>query len=386
MSLKRQSSGSLLVILWLTLSLPQRSAAEELDPDRSEVERVDELVISGELFTHLRGVDAGGQRLSSFELSRAELGVQSTPHAPWGWELRLEALRSAGEASLMGVDGDSLVTRVKRAWGYYRLDGASWSLVTRAGLIPDVWHLKVMSAFPLRPIGPGQGEREGLQEPSDLGVSWTLSAHHQAIFMSVMNGEGRRYTEQNQGKDLLLGAHLSAPLLGQRAQLSVAYRDGSIGPASGRNHRLYGALTWRSSRVNVGVIGTYAWGYRDRPSREVLATQAWAQGWVIPERLGLFGLGERLLTQGQGPALSADRWTVGLSHTLYRRPSSERSGALNVSLFESVERQVGDELNSPIQGQGSLADIWTLMATLSVAWGPAPLHTEALSGVGLKDP
>lgn len=372
--LSPQRRCALYVSLVLVMSVAQIGYTEPVQRDQEGV------TLSGELFTHLRVIDTGAQRLSSFELSRAEVGAQSAEAARWAWELRLESLRSAGEASLIGVDGDSLVMRVKRAWGAYRLEGESWSLVTRVGLIPDLWHLRVMSAFPLRSVGPSQGEREGLQEASDLGASWTLSAHKQALFMSVTNGEGRRYTEQNTGKDLLFGVQLSAPLFAHRGYLSFAYRDGSLGPASGRNHRLYSLLSWRGARVNLGGAGTYAWGYRSRPSREVLGLQAWALGWLSPERLGLFGLAERLTTQGQPPQRSADRWIAGLSHRLYQRqgPDEARSSALTVTLLESLEHQAGSELNSPVLGQATLAEQWRAMVTLNVAWGPQPLHAQVL--------
>ena len=66
----------------------------------------------------------------------------------------------------------------------------------------------------LRALGPSQGEREGLQDTSDLGLSVQVTYRQQKLFMSLTNGEGRRFQEQNQGKNLLIGADFLIPLIG----------------------------------------------------------------------------------------------------------------------------------------------------------------------------
>lgn len=336
--------------------------------------------LSGEIFTQLSAIEAGVQRISNFELSRAEFGMQSAPQV-WAWELRLEGIRSAGQDSLMGIDGDSFILRVKRAWGSYQLEKSSWSLVTRIGLIPDLWHLRIMSAFPLRALGASQGEREGFQDTSDLGASWTLSAYDQSIFLSVSNGEGRRYPEQNQGKNVLIGLQLSAPLFEHRTYLSIAYQDGSKGPSSSRNHRLYGVVCWPSSRLNLGITGTYAWGYRARPEQEVLAIQGWLATWIFPKYLGIYALGEDVKLQAGSSDHRSTRWTMGFSQRFQQTPKNtakKQSNGLSITFFESLDYQSGSALLSPVVGQAHLAQQWRLMFTLSVAWGVRPLHAQVM--------
>ena len=135
----------------------------------------DPLTFSGEVFSSYQHSQTKSQTFSQFQLDRSEFGVQSWEEADWGGELRLESLRSAGPNSLIGIDGDSLILRVKRAWGFRKFQGQNWKLQTRFGLIPDPWHLVIMNTFPLRGLGPSQGEREGLQDTSDLGLSFQFT-------------------------------------------------------------------------------------------------------------------------------------------------------------------------------------------------------------------
>ena len=352
------------------------------------------LELSGEVFSHFSTIQTESQHFSSFDIERAELGLQSAQEDNWGGELRLESVRSAGEDSLMGIDGDSLVMRVKRAWGFGRFIGDHWSITGRFGLIPDVWHMRVMSAFPLRALGPSQGEREGLQDTSDLGTSLTLKFHSQSIFLSLTNGEGRLYQEQNKGKNLLIGTHLTTGIGTGNGHLSIAYRDGSRGPSSGQDHRLYLSSWWSSSQFSLGLIATQATGVKQRPSLSAYAAQAWIAGWIIPNYLGIFTVGEWIEYQNQTTPISsfemidprpiqslestrsATRWLTGLNHRLYQfLPQTPQDSAINLILFESLEYQGASNLKSPVFGIPQLAEIWRFSMTLCLSWGPTPLQS-----------
>ena len=363
----------------------------------------EELIISGEVFNHFKNQSSSAQNFNSFDLERAELGIQSSQDPRWGGELRLEAVRSAGPDSLMGIDGDSFVMRLKRAWGFGKFQSEDWSFTARYGLIPDQWHLMVMRAFPLRSIGPSQGEREGMQETSDLGFCLDLEYQGHRLFMSLTNGEGRRYQDQNVGKNILIGAQFSAELLNGILHVSTAYRDGSKGPNASRDHRLYLSSVWSSQHLSIGTIGSRAWGLKDRASLTANALQTWIAAWLIPKYLGAYLNFEWVRYQHISPiALETDElstqpfdldrdaleWGFGFSHQLYSRmhgpmmasqdvtPVKGTSSDLRLTLFEALRYRGASNLKSPIYGVPQLAEEWSISLILQLSWGPAPLHTS----------
>ena len=355
---------------------------------------------SGEVFGGFRYADSPSQSFNEFNLERVELGLQSQTHARWGGELRVEGIRSAGPNSLIGVDGDSLVTRVKRAWGYGSQRWGQWSLHGRIGLIPDSWHEVVMNAYPLRALGPSQGEREGFQDTSDLGGALYLGWGHQRIFFNLTNGEGRRYQEQNKGKNILTGIALSTALSSEqsRLHLSIAYRDGSRGPGSGRDHRLYGATWWAHSRFNVGLKGARAWGLLNRPSLLADSVQGWTAVWLVPRKISLLlsgewlkyspqdvsfiGLGEQeggevMNLEGSATDRSALRWSAAAGQTLYTSPRESKVSratgtGVRVRIYERVAYRGESNLKSPVFGVPQLAKEWRAALLFSLSWGPMP--------------
>lgn len=367
----------------------------------------DRFNLSGEIFSNYRYTDSQSQRFSSFDLERAEIGFQSPASSTWGGELRIESVRSAGENSLQGIDGDSLVFRLKRAWGYGSIKEKNWSLHTQFGLIPDPWHLVVMNLFPLRALGPSQGEREGLQDTSDLGFSLNFELYQHKLFMSLTNGEGRRYLEQNKGKNLLLGAQFQLLLSTGRLWVTSAYRDGSTGPSSGRDHRLYFASEWRSKRVSLGLIGSRAWGLKNRSALSAMAIQTWGAAWLIPRWLGVYLNGEYIEYQREAPlstlsssitnleeinlSSSAIEWGVGFSHQLYISQSINESSAsrdgnqhdesdqIRLTLFETLRYRGASDLKSPIYGVPQLASEWSATVIVQLTWGPPALLSSSNS-------
>lgn len=358
-----------------------------------------ELIFSGEVFSRLKHSKTQSQHFSNFDLDRAELGIQSPETNMWGGELRLESIRSAGPNSLMGIDGDSLLLRIKRAWGYGQWQGKHWKVQSRFGLIPDPWHLIVMNSFPLRALGPSQGEREGLQDTSDLGASVQVTYRQQKLFMSLTNGEGRRFQEQNQGKNLLFGADFLIPLSWASLKLSTAYRDGSKGTSSGREHRLYFASHLRANKVHLGTISAKAWGLRNRPTLEAFSAEFWLATWLVPKYLGFFLQGEWieyqqnqviLLSQADNApsvmsntlsSISANRWSIGFSQNLssiasqYDHRKSNTMSGFRLSVFEALNYRGSSNLKSPVYGVPQLAEEWLISLILNLSWGPMPLHS-----------
>jgi len=336
--------------------------------------------LSAELFTAYHAQRQAFGQLSEFSLERAELGLQS-PHVTSGGadslsaELRLEAVRAAGARSVQGLDGDSLVLRLRRAWGSYQRHIGALAITLRGGLIPDAWHELVMRAYPLRALGPSLAEREGAQRLSDLGGTLILSAPQlilsPTLSLSVSNGEGRRAVEQNEGKDSLVTLSLT-PLKSQNHELwlSAGYLDGSTGPLSSPRSRAWGALWFESKRLSTGLLWTSAWGLNGQAQLSMNG----AQGWLIFK--ALTGAREGWLS----PFLSAEWQSFklpsasqdGASAQLGLRHSFKLSPQLTMRLFERLEWREGSDLSSPVVGSPKLGERWRASLCLEVSFGVSP--------------
>ena len=257
-----------------------------------------------------------------------------------------------------------------------------------------------MWAYPLRAIGPSLGEREGFQDTSDLGGAFHLHWKTHSLVLSLQNGEGRRYSEQNRGKDFFGGVNLTLyQNQNHHIQGHIAYRDGSRGPSAGRNHRLFSALWWKSRSLHLGAIGYGAWGLNQRPSLEAHGLQTWASWWAIPNALNLFiaweGYRYQLYTSANQVAnmpiptqmmsvqnqSKGARYQAGLSHQLARISDPTHSMHYQINLFERIEYQVPTNLNSPVFGIPSLAEQWRLSINVAFSWGPQPFNEYTASPI-----
>lgn len=173
----------------------------------------------------------------------------------------LEAVRSASEGALVGVAGDSLVVRVREAYGAYRLLAP---VEVSAGVIPTLTVPELDGTWMLRAIAPSGMEANQLGTAADLGAKVRVDApgHYGWAALSATNGEGYTSRELNRGKSLE-GAIEVHPLPdGALLPLGVffSYQAGSLGTVSARADRVTSGLVWQGTVLRAGAFFTYAWG------------------------------------------------------------------------------------------------------------------------------
>jgi hypothetical protein len=250
--------------------------------------------VDAELFTGYRYTDTGAASAHEFDLDRGELGLSLDWAGILGGELRVETVRSASPESLMGIDGDSLVLRAKRAWGSARLDRGPVVAEVRAGLVTDPWIEALDRAFDHRAVDPSLAERAAWIDASDLGAvaAGSLYGDRLRLALAFGNGEGRRRLEQNEGKNLtavLAGRPLRGTLRGEEAHVDVLLlaRDGSAGPGSSRSHRFGAAIAFDLGLARGGIEVQRALGAGGRSAIEAEGLGAWLAATWRPWRVGL---------------------------------------------------------------------------------------------------
>ncbi len=200
----------------------------------------------------------------------------------------LEAVRSAGDGSFGGVDGDSFVFRVREAYaGWY-----GRPLRVQAGVVPTLtipeiegtWRLRAVSATPL--------ELTALGSPADLGatVRFDLPRTFGWVGVGAYNGEGYNGRELDRGKNVEVAASVHPVPWRPMHPLAVlaSYTIGSAGASSTRADRFTGALLWQGDTVRAGVTGTVAWGVGADGAQRSYVLEAFAR--VEPVERLLTGL------------------------------------------------------------------------------------------------
>lgn len=235
-----------------------------------------------------------GDTFNEFDLSRAELGTTVRWPDVGGVRLTIEGVRSAGPDSLLGVDGDSIVLRVKHAYGFGEPELGPGRLLLQAGMVEDPWIAALERDFDLRGHGPTSSERTGLFDTSDLGatVGYDLLDGIAVVRVSMTNGEGRNEIELNRGKNTTVVASTTPvrfDVLGDEARASIhgGFRDGSLGVARARNHRAFGALTLSHPRGEVGIEFVRALGVPANAAIEAQVLGAWLRAEPIERWLGV---------------------------------------------------------------------------------------------------
>jgi len=261
------------------------------------------MTLDSEVFTGFRhSALAGGRKLSEFALDRGELGTQLWWRPHWrvdtGVALRVEAVRSAGPQSLIGVDGNSLILRLAQAYGHAAVHLGPIDLGVRFGQVPERWIEQLEKGYDSRGADPLGSDRVVMFDRADLGATLTLSGWKGRfdVDASFTNGEGRAQLELNQGKNTTIIA-TARPWRTRHARGPIAlavhgmYRDGSYGVpvagAPGRNHRAGAALTFQSPWAFAGVEYVRAFGFNARPELVSDVIGAWASAYAYQPWVGL---------------------------------------------------------------------------------------------------
>ncbi len=198
----------------------------------------------------------------------------------------LEATRSASEGSLVGVSGDSLVLRVREAYGAYRIvDG----LEMTAGVVPTLTVPSLDGTWMLRAIAPSGLESNGLLSPADLGAKIRFDAPrgYGWIATAAYNGEGYTNRELNRGKTVESALEVHPLPAGALRPLGVfvSYVNGSTGTSFARANRLTGGLVWQGARVRAGAFVTYSIGFAQLGTQRGLLASGFVRIEPVPKLL-----------------------------------------------------------------------------------------------------
>lgn len=314
-----------LIALAAALALPA-CAERRPDPFPGTDDRAT-LVVEGEVFTgwghHARAHgDGEGETADAFFVDRAEVGLAYAGEAGLGAEIRLEAVRTAEGDSYIGVAGNSLVMRVRRARGVYTGEVGPVGLDVQLGLVTDPWLEALLPRFHLRATGELLTEQYGLFDANALGAVVGLRFWDDRITLALaaLNGEGRDEVELNREKDLAARLTFELPLasvggvplyLGAHA---VA-RSGSTGPGPdpARNDRLGGALTLDHPDYGLGAMYLRAAGIEGRADDDGEAIEVWGDARLVAEWLGVAVRWGRFDRRPEGgDVVGRQRLTAGL--------------------------------------------------------------------------
>jgi hypothetical protein len=301
--------------------------------------------------------DTGISRALSLPRARAEgdLAFGALAEA----RLAVVAVRSGGTTGYIGVDGEALVLELQLAEA--RAQWRPWGLAVGAGVVADPWVGGCDEAWSLRPIAPSLGESLGWFDSSDMGawLGWSSPERIVAARLDVTSGEGARFRERNEGKDVSATVSVR-PLRAERAALSLsAYgREGSRGLGLARDHRLGLRLSGTMGPLLLGVEGLAAWGVDGQSDRTPIAASGWtvlrplgpllAYGRldVSSEELGNEDAGARTILAGAGVELPAGegaplRVVVGYSGTRVGSAVSQVAGAESLDDADTIFLQLG---------------------------------------------
>lgn len=285
------------------------------------------LAIDGEVFTgygyQTRTRGAGeAEATNAFFIDRAELGVGYAAESGLGAELRLEAVRTAAEGSYIGVDGNSLVMRVRRARGFYSGELGPVGIDVELGLLTDPWLAALLPRFHLRATGALLAEQFSLFDANELGAVLGLRfwGDRVTLALGVTNGEGRAETELNTDKTFTGRLTLELPVARVAGEplnvgLHGVARVGSTGvdPEPARSDRLGGALTIDHPDYGLGAMYLRAMGIEGRGDEDGEAIEVWADARLVAEWLGVAVRWSQLGRRPAGGDVAArQRLTAGL--------------------------------------------------------------------------
>lgn len=335
------------------------------------------LSMFGQVFGRFDARFVDGDDFAEFTLGRAELGTCATYAGIGGFVVNIEAVRSAGPESLLGIDGDSLVLRAKHAFAFTRQDVGFGEIIAQFGMVPDPWTQTLEGRYDLRGVSPALAERAFFFDTSDLGATleYRVLEGRLGLRIGYLNGEGRSQIEQNTGKNLTLvlsGRPLEFDLGGpMHVGLHFGYRDGSLGTGRAKNHRLFGALTVVHPRVKGGVEWSEAFGYLGRGDVDARLIGAWASGAILPPYLGAYARFDYLNQATGADAATARRLEAGLYSDVLDQANPDTPFRLRMYLGY-VNEAFGDGAG-PLPGVPTAADGHTISVVVEALGFSAPL-------------
>jgi hypothetical protein len=286
-------------VFFLAAADPDRGA---LSPWAIPVRGADTgLFLGGQLFA---GVDAAAvgtdpdTMLPAFRLDRLEVGGGGLWQRRIGGLVRLETIRSAASQSAFGIDGNSLLPRLRLAYGVVRsevlIGGIAVDVEARAGLVPEPWLETLERRLGARGLQGLGAERAGLLSASDLGTTLDVDIGDGwlDLRLSVVNGEGRAELERDAGKNIgalvvfvpfVFEAFGSPWALGGQ----IGGRLGSLGVAGVVDHRVMAAVFSSHPRLRLGLEGTAGFGFQQRAEQQPLTFGGFVDAVVVPTWLGI---------------------------------------------------------------------------------------------------
>lgn len=318
---------------------------------------------------------------SAFDLQRGELGVRFDANRFAGAEIRIESFRSAAPGSVLGLDGDSLALRIKRAQGMVRYDSPWVNVEARIGVTQDLWIESLEGHYDFRGMAPLMAEWSGFYDTSDVGAAVVVSTGEQLLGgdairlgLSFTNGEGRRESERNSGKDfsaVLTVQPVVAQLLGQplRLGLHAMWRDGSLGAGSAKDHRRAVGLSVNHARFELGWEWAKAVGFEGDSFRDASGHGIWGGGQFIESWLGASFRYDRMQTDLALDDNIRSQWMVALfSDFGTKLPTSHQSGG-RVRIYAGVQQLKHEANASPVPGVVNAGDELRVMVWINANGG-----------------
>lgn len=337
-------------------------------------------ILEGQLFA---GFEASPARsYNQFDLRRAEIAMRLNPTEHVGAVIRIEAVRSATPESLLGVDGNSLLVRVKHAYGHAQTQLGPIHGEVRLGMIPDAWIEALERNYDFRGLSPTLSEGGLFFDTSDLGGGLVLSTRGEGFFskdairlsVAATNGEGRNEIERNRGKNVTAALSVQpvvANFLGSdfRVGLHGFYRYGSLGVGAARNDRGGLGFSARHDRFELGGEWIRAMGYLGQSERNASGLGAWLGGSVID---GWLGGALRFDTLNPDRALvDVSRRTITFAALtdFGRKPAEDSPFFGRVRLYVGAQIVTNDELAGPIAGTPEAANETRILVWLASRGG-----------------
>lgn len=331
------------------------------------------VTLRADVIAGYRRGEVGDDSVEEFALDRAEAGLglvwRGDERFDGGVSWQVEAIRSAGPQSLIGVDGDALVLRALGAYGHGAAHLGPIDLGLRLGLVPERWLEQLNKGYDLRGVDTLMSDRTYFNR-SDLGATFTVSAFTGRLELDVeyVNGEGQTQREQNAGKNLTVML-TARPLMssgpdGMTLALHAAYRDGSVGVASARDHRAAGAVTFASRYAFAGVEYARAMGMDAQPLRESQAFSFWASGHVLAPYLGVLLKLDRVDQDMDTDGAHTTQLTAGVFSDLF--PHADRQHR-RLRLHVAYQREAYGDAAGPLPGAPDASLAQALLVTLQAS-------------------